>query len=185
MKAVMPTMTLAVVMASAWVMSGGALADDQGAVMGTRSTQGDLSEKAQKFIEKAAKGNMGEVALGEVAREKGSSDAVRQFGARMAEEHGKANDELKAIAQAKGVQWPEQLKEQHQELADELSQLSGQEFDQKYMKEMVKAHEKDVEKYEKMAQEIEDPEVKQYIEGTLPVLREHLELAKQIEDNKD
>lgn len=181
MKAMMSAIGLAVIMTSGWITSGAVLAAEHGEAMGAASAQGSLSEKDQKFIEKAAEGNMAEVALGDIAQQKASSDQVRQFGQRMVQDHGQANEKLKPIAQAKGVQWPEQLKDKHQELADKLSQLSGKEFDKKYMEEMVKDHEKDVEKYEKMAEKVEDQDLKQYIESTLPILREHLELAKQIE----
>ena len=55
------------------------------------------------FVEKAAVGGIAEVHMGKMAQQKGSSDQVKQFGARMVDDHSKANDDLKQIASAKGI----------------------------------------------------------------------------------
>ena len=49
---------------------------------------------------------MMEVAMGKLAEEKGQSDDVKSFGKRMVADHSKANDELKSIAQQKGIKLP-------------------------------------------------------------------------------
>ena len=53
-----------------------------------------LQRTDRNFIQKAAAGGQAEVELGRQAHEKGSSDAVKQFGQRMVEDHGNANKEL-------------------------------------------------------------------------------------------
>ena len=40
----------------------------------------------------AAHGNMAEVELGKLAVERGTNDAVKQFGQRMVDDHGKASE---------------------------------------------------------------------------------------------
>src|SRR5512133_1725625 len=65
-----------------------------------------LSAKDKTFMRKAAKGGMMEVAMGKVAEQNGQSDDVKSFGKRMVTDHGKANDELKSIAEKKGVKLP-------------------------------------------------------------------------------
>jgi putative membrane protein len=62
-----------------------------------------------------------------------------------------------------------------------MQQLSGAEFDQAYMDEMVKDHEKDIAAFEQQAQAGQDPELRAFAEEALPTLREHLELAKEIQ----
>ena len=49
------------------------------------------------------------------------------------------------------------------------------------MDEMVEDHEKDVELFEQQAESGEDPDLRTFAEGALPTLREHLELAKQVQ----
>ena len=45
----------------------------------------------------AAKGGMAEVELGKLAQDKGSNEQVKNFGKRMVDDHGKANDDLKTL----------------------------------------------------------------------------------------
>src|SRR5437763_12090313 len=65
-----------------------------------------LSVKDKTFIKKAAKGGMMEVAMGKLAEQNGQSDDVKSFGKRMVTDHSKANEELKSIAEKKGVKLP-------------------------------------------------------------------------------
>ena len=62
-----------------------------------------------------------------------------------------------------------------------MQQLSGAEFDEAYMDEMVEDHEKDVELFEQQAESGKDPDLRAFAEETLPALREHKELAKQVQ----
>src|SRR5437773_1422086 len=67
---------------------------------------GALTSGDRKFVEKAATGGMMEVQLGQLAQEKASNEQVKEFAARMAQDHAKANDELKQLATSKGANVP-------------------------------------------------------------------------------
>ena len=49
------------------------------------------------------------------------------------------------------------------------------------MDEMVEDHEKDIELFEQQVESGEDPDLRAFAEETLPTLREHMELAKQVQ----
>ena len=132
----------------------------------------------KKFVTEALKGGMAEVELGKLATEKASNDAVKQFGQRMVDDHGKAGEELKKIAQDKGIETPTALDSKHQKLRDRLAKLSGPQFDRAYVDEMVKDHRKDVKEFQREAEKAKDPDVKSFASKTLPTLQDHL---KQIE----
>lgn len=55
------------------------------------------------FYKKAAEGGMAEVELGKLAQDKSPTASVKEFGAMMVKDHSAANDKLKAVAAAKGV----------------------------------------------------------------------------------
>jgi putative membrane protein len=61
-----------------------------------------------------------------------------------------------------------------------LENLSGKEFDREFMKTMVAEHAKAVSEYERAANQATNPEVKQYASQTLPTLRDHLKLAREV-----
>jgi putative membrane protein len=131
------------------------------------------------FLKMVASDGLAEVKLGELAGEKGGSAEVKEFGSMMVTDHGKANEELKPIASAKGVEVPAELDKKHQATHDKLAKLSGAEFDKAYISEMVKAHTKAVSEFEKAAKS-KDAEVKAFADKTLPTLRHHLEKAQSL-----
>ncbi len=132
----------------------------------------------QHFIHEAAIGGMAEVELGKLATQKASSEQVKQFGQRMVDDHGKANDELKTIAQNKSVTIPSDLDAQHKALRDRLSKLSGDAFDRAYMQEMLKDHRKDVNEFRTESKTGKDADVKAWAAQTLPTLEDHLKMAQ-------
>jgi putative membrane protein len=139
-----------------------------------------VTAKDKEFVEKAAKGGMMEVQLGKYAEENAKSEDVKKFGSRMAEDHGKANDELKQLAGKKGIKVPDNMGSKHQATMDRLKKVSGAEFDKAYMKEMVKDHTKDVSEFRKAGKNLPDKDLREWANKTLPVLEEHLQQAKEI-----
>jgi putative membrane protein len=130
------------------------------------------------FVKEAAVGGMAEVELGNLAKEKAASNDVKQFGARMATDHAKANDELKQWAQQKSVTLPADIDAKHKATRDRLAKLSGAAFDKAYMHEMLMDHQHDVAAFKKEAASGKDPDVKAWAGKTLPTLQEHLKLAQ-------
>jgi putative membrane protein len=125
------------------------------------------SAKDKMFMKKAAKGGMMEVAMGNLAEQKGQSDDVKSFGKRMVADHSKANDELKKIAAQKSVKLP--AKE------PTVSWSS----DKAYIDAMVKDHEKDLAEFKEEASSGSDADVKKFAEDTAKMVQEHLDLAKE------
>src|SRR6476646_6778040 len=86
-----------------------------GSTAGTQSGSHEAAHAAgqqsadHQFVMDAARGGMAEVELGKLASEKAESAQVRQFGERMVTDHGKANDELKSLAQQKNITLPTAL----------------------------------------------------------------------------
>jgi putative membrane protein len=149
----------------------------------------DTKDKSDnKFVMEAASGGMLEVKLGKLASDRAANADVRKFGERMVTDHTKANKDLMAVAEKKGIKLPTELLKKHQEALDKFKDLKGAEFDRTYMTSMVKDHEEDVEEFTKEAKDGHDDDVKAFATRTLPVIKEHLRLAKDISaklDGKD
>ncbi len=144
------------------------------------STGQQLSKQDHEFVKNAATGGLAEVELGKLAQQNAQDDQVKQFGARMEQDHGKANDELKTIAANEGIQLPTQLDKKSQQLRDRLARLQGAQFDRAYMAAMVKDHNADVAAFRREAQSGRDPALKQFAEKTLHVIGQHDRMAKDI-----
>jgi len=128
-----------------------------------------LSSADKAFVKNAAKGGMMEVAMGRVAEKNASDSEVKNFGARMVNDHSKANEDLKAIAKEENVEWPAE------------KEASKWKSDKGYMDAMVKDHEKDLAEFEKEAKDGSDPKVKSFADKTAKTVRKHLEMAKEID----
>lgn len=134
------------------------------------------------FAVKAANGGLTEVRAGEMAQEKATNQRVKDFGAMMVQDHGKANEELKTLAAQKNITLPSAPGEDHQEKIDDLNAKTGAEFDKEYMDMMVDDHQKDVDLFEDAAENSEDPDIQAFAAKTLPTLKKHLEQAKTIQE---
>ncbi|HUD83496.1 MAG TPA: DUF4142 domain-containing protein [Candidatus Saccharimonadales bacterium] len=127
------------------------------------------------FILAAAQGGMTEVQLGELASTSGMRDDVKEFGRRMVKDHTAINGDLKALAAQKGVTLPDSLDAKHQAMVDKLTALTGSEFDDAYIKGMIKAHQKDARAFKAEAAATQDADIKSFLDKSLPVVEEHLQ----------
>jgi putative membrane protein len=144
-------------------MKGSKMADASGAAPAT-------------FVKKAALGGMTEVEAAKVAQSKAQDAKVKAFADRMVKDHGKANTELAAIAKGKGLEVPMALDTEHQAMVKELSGKSGAEFDAAYSQHMVKDHAKTIALFEGAAKS-SDAELAAFAKKTLPIIKEHKQLA--------
>jgi len=131
-----------------------------------------------EFILSAAQGGMGEVELGMVAAQQGHSEEVKKFGERMVTDHTKGNDELKAIAQQRGITLPSDLDAKDKAMKTRLSKMQGTSFDRAYMRDMVSDHKQDVAEFRRESMSGKDPEVKAWATKMLPTLEDHLKEAE-------
>ena len=141
----------------------------------------DMPEDDSEFAIKAASGGLMEVELGKLAGQKAQSKQVKDFGAMMVADHSKANEELKTLAASKNISIPSTLSADHQKHVDELSKLSGAEFDKEYVKLMVEDHKEDIDLFKEAFSDAKDPDIKAFAGKTLPTLQKHHDAVKAIQ----
>lgn len=146
-------------------------------------SQRELSQQDMSFMKEAAAGGMAEVALGKLAEQNAANPEVKQFGARMVRDHGKANEQLMGIASRKGIQLPQNLDPQHAQKRDRLAQLRGGEFDRAYMTDMVKDHDKDIQAFRHEAQNSQDPDLRGFAREALAVIEQHDKMAHNVDNS--
>jgi putative membrane protein len=139
---------------------------------------GAWAQSDTQFAKAAAAGGMAEVKLGQLAADKGSSDFVKQFGQKMVDDHSKANDKLKEVAQKDNITLPTDIMPKDQALYDRLSKLSGAAFDSAYIKAMTADHKKDVADFQKEASGGQNADVKSFASDTLPTIKMHLQMVE-------
>jgi putative membrane protein len=163
--------------------------DSSGAMNDTRNdsmtaTGTGVNDEVADFAVKAANGGMMEVQLGKIAQQKATNKSVKDFAAMMVKDHGKANEELKALAAKKNITLPAAVGEGMQKHIDDLSKKTGKEFDEDYIDMMVDDHNDDIDLFENAAKNSNDSAVKAFAVKTLPILYKHLGTAKAIEKSR-
>jgi putative membrane protein len=138
-----------------------------------------------EFAVAAADGGMLEVQLAQLALTKASSPKVKEFAQSMVDDHTKANEELKSLAQTKNITLPSTISEEKQKDYDKLAEKSGADFDKAYSEFMVKDHKDDVDEFKKAAEKCEDADIKSWAAEKVPVLESHLSMAESMEDAVD
>jgi len=132
------------------------------------------------FYKKAAQAGMSEVEAGQMAQEKATNPAVKEFAAMMVKEHSEANDKLKKIAMAKNVDLPKGPGIMNTAKEKKADMKSGASFDKDYIQQQIKAHEDTVKLLQKEIDSGKDPEAQAFAKETLPKVKTHLAKINQI-----
>jgi putative membrane protein len=133
------------------------------------------------FANQAAMGGLDEVQDAQIALQKATRPAVRQFAQQMATDHTQANQQLAALAQRRGVTLPTAADPQQVAEAQKLQGLRGRAFDREYVRDQLADHRGAVALFQQEAQQGTDPEVKAWAQQTLPILQQHLQMAEALE----
>jgi putative membrane protein len=137
-----------------------------------------LSAADKTFATEAANGGLAEVQLGQLAEQKATSPAVKEFAQRMVKDHTQANEDLMQLGKSENLSLPTQLDAKHRTEMDRLSAMSGNAFDTAYVQHMVQDHTQTVAEFQKQAQTGSDPALKSFAQKYLPIIQQHLQMAQ-------
>lgn len=154
-----------------------ALAQNNG---GGNNNPEHLTHQDDTFARQASIGNLTEIQAGRAAEQHGGSAAVRELGHWLVTDHTLAQQLLELSVRYTSVQLPQSLDQQHQQMVQDLSGQSGQQFDQKFLSMMIQDHQRDAAEYQREAQSGRG-RLKGYAMLTLPAVQAHLQEAQQLE----
>ena len=133
---------------------------------------------SERFLKTAIEGNLAEVQMGQLAKEKGGSDAVRTFGEMLEKDHSDANQKALQAASSMGLTPPTAPNSKQKADYDRMSKLTGAKFDHEFARHMVADHKKDIREYENETKKHDA--ASSYASETLPTLQKHLEAAESL-----
>ena len=132
-----------------------------------------------EFMMSAAHSDQNEIQQSKMALAKGVTGMARDMANKMIADHTKSTADLKKIAAKKGVTLPTDMDAEHKALAPAMQKLSGKDFERRYMAQMMADHQKTANTmlaHEKMTR---DADLKAFIGKTLPVVQQHLGMARK------
>ena len=180
----MPTRTL-FALAAALALSGSSVA-----ALAASSTSSSMASSSSmtaakpnaaevKFVTDVLMGDNAEIMVGELAMSKGSSQAAKDFGQTLVNDHRQNRETLMPIATKLGVK----VSATAVTAADKaeytkLRGLSGAAFDKELGTAMVKGHKMMIAMFTPEAKKTDD--VGAFVKASLPVLNKHLQLAQAL-----
>jgi len=144
------------------------------------ATGNQPSPSDQYFVRSIPESNVAEVQLGQLSQQKSQSDDVKEFGQKIAENRTRLDDQLKPIAQQLEVSAPKEPSKKDKQLIAKLEGLSGSQFDDEFIKAVVKDLLQDVKQFKSEAQLAQDPNLKQTAKQDANVLAQQLQTIEQI-----
>jgi putative membrane protein len=143
--------------------------------------RGALPGADHEFVMRAAQDSMAEIEMGQLAQQRGSTQAVKDYGRRLVEEHTAMNNDLKQAAPAEINNMPTDLPAEKKSTIDRLAKLSGAEFDREFLNEAINAHRQAIELFQKQANSGENQKLRDWASSKIPLLQDHLKAAQGLQ----
>jgi putative membrane protein len=148
-----------------------------------RIGEADITKKQERdaeFMVNSASHGLLELELSKLAQQRATVPAVKNLATQLLQHHAEMNNTLKSLADRKSIVLPSSLGDEEQ--PQKLARLTGTQFDKQYMDAIVDAHQEDIDSFDDMSDEAYDGDIRGFAAKYLPVLKEHLESAQQVQD---
>jgi putative membrane protein len=140
-----------------------------------------LSSSEENLVKQLAEANMAEINAGKLAQNKAQNDEVKSFAKKMVDDHTKSLEDLKQLAQSKGVMLPIEPNKQQMAMEQKLQGLSGERFDRQYMKQGGERAQRQTHQLLQKAEKAEDADLKNYATKTIAAVEGHQKMARETE----
>jgi putative membrane protein len=131
--------------------------------------------------------NLEEIDAGKLAQQKGTTREVKDYGATLVRDHTKADTDTKTLASKMNVDLEKvkddarhrEKQQAMQDKMDQLKKMTGKEFDRTFAQMMADGHRQAIAMV-KAARVDAKPEMRSFLDGLLPVLQKHEDMANDI-----
>lgn len=148
-----------------------------------KGDQLDPKADTQSFLTIAAEEQQVAITLGQLAAQRAKNEQVKEFGSKMVETNKKLRREAEELASKHQVPLSAKLTPEDQKKADELSKLSGHEFDRAYMNFAVHNHDTTLDDFQQHIETMRYPDLREWFKSTLPVLKAHRDKARLVKSS--
>lgn len=150
----------------------------------TGASSAKFSDRDEKMVKQIAESHLAEINAGKLAQDKASSSEVKSFAKKMVDDHTKALDDLKQLAQSKGITLPTEPSRQQMTEEKKLQAQSGDKFDRMYLQQSGgRAHKETHRLLQRAASRAEDADLKNYASKAIGTVETHQQMAKETTRN--
>jgi putative membrane protein len=138
-------------------------------------------EEAMPFAMMAGASDLYEIESARLALRKSQRQDVRQFAQMLIEHHTMTTQQVMAAARTSGFNPPPpQLLPMQRNMLDRLSEANGAEFDRRFWRQQVRAHEMALALHENYARNGDRPPLRAAAGGAVPIVSQHLQQARRM-----
>ncbi|MDO9420292.1 MAG: DUF4142 domain-containing protein [Herminiimonas sp.] len=142
-------------------------------------TKSSATKKDSDFLKKLAQTNIAEIEAGKLAQSKSKDEHVLEFSKHMIDDHTAGLNDVKKLADTKGVALPAEPDKAHKDAAAKLSKLEGKQFDKAYLTNAgLKDHKAAKALATKVTTTADDSEVKALGEKMLATINKHIQMVE-------
>lgn len=145
-----------------------------------------LSSDDRTFLQQAAESSLAELQAWRIALGKAQDEDIRHFAQRMVDDHTQVRSQLARLAERKGVALPGEPAIQEQVRLQLLQAAEGARLEQRYEEQFgAKAQQAAIALYQQELQLGKDADVLAFARQVVPQLREHLQMAEDLQASLD
>ena len=139
-----------------------------------------LSESDRRFVLEAAGAGLYRLEAARIAELRATDPMLKAYAAMLVQQNSAANDELRTMAQSRGVVWLGGPPAVRRELLQKaLADLTGEAFDRRFVELVgIADHQADLLLFEAAGRSIEDPTLRAWAERMVTALHHHLASAR-------
>jgi putative membrane protein len=151
--------------------------------IGTHFALAKSNQAAVAFVQKVSIGGAFEIESSQLALDRTQNSDIRRFAQKMVDDHTGLSEKLNSLLPSTGIS-PTQivgsLDSRHQKMLDKLKVASSGDFDSDYVSDQTKAHRESVGLFKDYSKAGEDAALKNFAAQTLPILREHQKMVREL-----
>jgi putative membrane protein len=132
------------------------------------------------FVKKAMECDMTSVEAAQLALQKSSNEQVKQFAQHILDDHAKVGDQINPVASQVGVKAPKEPAKDDRKMIAKLQTLSGPDFDNAYVKYMLKYYETNAAAFKQEMSSGQIPQVKDLATKDDPSVESDLQMIQGI-----
>ncbi|MBG9390377.1 DUF4142 domain-containing protein [Caenimonas aquaedulcis] len=137
-----------------------------------------------RFLKEAAAASRFESDAARLALAKSTNPEVRNFAAALIKHNSAAGNELLHMLQMRGMAAP-MLADAQRKMLNRMAKLQGTKFDREFVEAVALRHQQqDVSDFERASMATRDPQIKAWIDQTLPQMRYQLVTGEQLAPNR-
>ena len=139
-----------------------------------------LTDQDKQFLITASQSDYTEITFSQLAVQKSDNPQVEAYAAKMIADHKTLEGQMKPFADQFGVPPVTSLDAMHQQKFDQLSSLSGSEFNKQYMVDMDMDHHASLDSFKVEEQNATNSKLKGTVKNGRRVIAQHTEMADDL-----